>query len=282
MTAAENGFEVRRIVVAIDSSRHAGAALMAAARLAARLHAELEGIYVQDINLARLAELPVGREIQFLTGRSRDFTAEALSAQNREQELAARRAIAKAAEQARITHGFRVAQGRVDVEVISAAGDADLLILGIGAQSPGGRVRLGQTARAAAERAPRSVLISKPGVESITTPLVCYDGSAGARRALNAALKISDAHGNNLTVLLIATDTAKADALRQEVLGAISDLRLEPRFLHGTHPTPEEICSFSTKCGADVLVISADSDLIAGADRLTILESIACPVLLVR
>lgn len=282
MTPAEVGFDVRRIVVAIDSSAHAAAALDAATTLAAQLHAELEGIFVQDVNLTRLAELPVGREIQFLTGRSRDFTTEALAAQNRDQETAARHAIAKAAAAARITHVFRVASGRVDVEIISAADNADLLIVGIGAQSPGGRARLGQTARAAADRAPQSVLISKPGARTISTPLVCYDGSVGARRALDAAIKILDSRKNRIAVLIIAGASEESDKLRKEVSDRLTPLKIQPTILQSAGPTPEQLCNFSAACGADVLVISGDSVLFTDDDRHVILESTRCPVLLVR
>ena len=48
----------RRILVALDASAHSHAALAAAVALAARLHAEIEGLFVEDINLLRLAELP--------------------------------------------------------------------------------------------------------------------------------------------------------------------------------------------------------------------------------
>jgi len=280
--STEHGFEIHRIVVAIDSSAHAASALEAAATLAAELHAELEGIFVEDINLARLAELPVGREIQFLTGQARDFTAAALAAQNKEQEFSARRAFAAAATRARITHVFRVARGLVDVEVISAAGNADLLILGMGGKSPGGRGRLGNTARAAAERAPHSVLISKPGVRSVGAPLVCYDGSVGAKRALEAAVRLSGVRNKGLTALIIARDMDQAGALRQEVDDRLKASPTRPKFLHSAHPVPDQMCRFATESGADVLVIGADCELIAGAEKLKMLEQIACPVLLVR
>jgi len=278
----EHGFEIRRIVVAIDSSAPAASALEAAAMLAAQLHAELEGLFVEDINLARLAQLPVGREIQFLTGQARDFTATALEAQNREQESSARRAIAAAAARARITYRFRVARGQVDVEVISAASNADLLILGIGGGAPGGRRRLGSTARAAAERAPHSVLISKPGMRQIGSPLVCYDGSDGAKRALEAAVRLSGVRERGIAVLIVAEDIDRAGMLRQEVNDRLDLLHMRPRFLHSAHPAPDQMCHFAAESGADILVIAADSLLIAGEDRLKMLEQVACPVLLVR
>lgn len=283
MTPPDKQFDVRRIAVAIDSSAHATAALEAAAALAAQLHAELEGIFVRDIALTRLAALPVGREIQFLTGRGRDFTADALDAQNREQEVSARRAIATAAAHARVAHAFRVAHGHVAVEVISAAGNADLLILGIGgSRSPGGRVRLGDTARAAAERAPRSVLLAKPGTRLVGTPLVCYEGSEGAQRALEAAVRILGAREKGLTVLIISEDIHGAAILRQEVENRLDPLRVQPQFLYSANPAPDQMCRLATDCGADVLVIAADSQVIAGAQRLQILESVVCPVLIVR
>ena len=282
MTRPQKEFAVRRIAVALDSSAHASAALEAAADLAAQLHAELEGIFVRDIALTRLAALPVGREIQFLTGRGRDFTADALDAQNREQEASARRAIASAAARARVAHAFRVAHGQVAVEVINAAGNADLLILGIGSRSPGGHARLGATARAAAERAPRSVLLAKPGTRLIGTSLVCYDGSDGAKRALEAAMRIFGVREKSLAVLITSEDGDRADLLRQEVEDWLAPFGVQPKFLHSTYPEPDQLCRFAIEFGADVLVIAADSQVIAGARRLRILESIVCPVMIVR
>ena len=282
MKPPKKAFEVRRIAVAIDNSAHAAAALEMAATLAAQLHSELEGIFVRDSDLTRLAALPVGREIQFLTGRGRDFTADALDAQNREQEVFARRAIATAAARARIAYAFHVAHGRVAVEVISAAENADLLILGIGSRSPGGRIRLGATARAAAERASRSVLISKPETRLIGAPLVCYDGSNGAKRALEAAIQILRAPEKGIAILIISEDLDGAAILRQEVEDRLNALRVQPRFLHSLHPTPYQMCRLAIESDADVLVIAADSHILVGTQRRQILESVACPVLLVR
>ena len=276
------GFDVRRIVVAIDSSSDAATALEEAAGLAARLHAELEGVYVQDINLVRLAGLPVGREIQFLTGKGRDFTVTTLEDDNRTQEFAARRAVAAAAARARVTYAFRTARGQVDVEVISAAGNGDLLILGTGSRSPGGRVRLGRTARAAAARAPRSVLLSKPGARSTGIPLVCYDESSGSRRALEAGLRVFGVHEGRLAVLILADDVAAAERLRRQVEDRLAPLNVRPRFLYGARPLAHEVCRLAGESGAGVLVMAADCAALDEPHRQEVLETVACPVLLVR
>lgn len=279
---AGDGFDVRRIVVAIDNSAHAVSALEAAVSLAVRLHAELEGVFIEDINLARLADLPVGREIQFLTGQGRDFTAASHADQTREQISTARRAIAQAAGRARVSHLFRVARGTVQTEVITAAENADLLILGLGQHVFGRRDRVGTTAKAAVERAPRSVLISKTGMRPIGAPLICYDGSVGARHALDAAIRISGAQENGLTVLIVAPGEEPATLLRQEVSERIAQSPIVPKFLHRAQLDPDQICRIARDSGSDLLVIGADSDIVAGPDRLDVLERIACPVLIVR
>ncbi len=282
MSRFEPAFDVRRIVVAIDSSADANAALEEAASLAARLHAELEGVYVQDINLVRLAGLPVGREIRFLTGEGRDFTTDALEAETRAQEFAARRAIAAAAARASVAYAFRIARGQVDVEVISAAGNGDLLILGTGNRSPWGGVRLGRTARAAAERAPRSVLISKPGARPVGVPLICYDGSGGSPRALEAGLRIFGVHEGRLAVLILADDVPAAERLRHQVEDRLASSGVRPRFLYGARPLAHEVCRLASESGAGVLVMAADCAAIDEPHRGEVLESVACPVLLVR
>ena len=54
---------LRRIVVGLDAGPRDRAALEAAAQLAARMQAELVGLFVEDIDLLHLAGLPFAREV---------------------------------------------------------------------------------------------------------------------------------------------------------------------------------------------------------------------------
>ena len=56
---------IRRILVALDSSRASLAALDAAVDLAGRIDAELLGIFVEDVELLRMADAPYAREILY-------------------------------------------------------------------------------------------------------------------------------------------------------------------------------------------------------------------------
>lgn len=282
MTETENVFTVRRIVVAIDNNSQTSGALDVAASLASYLNSELSGLYVEDINLVRLAALPIGREICFPNGICRDFTDQQLDAEYREQSTSARHAIARSASRARVTYSFRVARGQVEAEVISAAGEADLLVLGTGDSPLRPRRRLGRTALAALEHAPRSILIAKPHAHPINKLLVCFDGTEGGKRALQAAVRISGARTGSLTVLIAAEDLDKAAALRQEVGEILAPLDVQPNFLHCSKPTPEQTSALASRSEANLLVVGSDSPMMAGDRRTALIEAVNCPVLLVR
>ena len=59
-------FPLHRILVPLDASENSLTALDTAAELAAVLDAELEGLFVEDINLLQLCDFPFAREVSFL------------------------------------------------------------------------------------------------------------------------------------------------------------------------------------------------------------------------
>lgn len=85
--ATSNGTSptVERIIVLLDSSRAARAALAAAAELAARREARLLGLFVEDTDLLRSASLPFGREIGFTSGRIRPISTTDMERRLRQQ-----------------------------------------------------------------------------------------------------------------------------------------------------------------------------------------------------
>ena len=65
-----------RVCVAVDAAANAPDALRAAATLAAAFDAELAGLFVEDLNLVRAAELSFTRELGIESGVSRPLAAE--------------------------------------------------------------------------------------------------------------------------------------------------------------------------------------------------------------
>ena len=72
-----------RILVALDASPQSVAALRAAAELAALMEAELEGLFIEDINLLHLCGLPFSHEIGSYTAKRRQLDNLALERQLR-------------------------------------------------------------------------------------------------------------------------------------------------------------------------------------------------------
>jgi len=91
MTSAIEHTANRYIVVTLDASESGRPALQTAVRLAALLGAGLEGVFVEDINLIRLAGLPFLREV-----RPWSLADEEISTQRMQREL---RTLARRAEQ---------------------------------------------------------------------------------------------------------------------------------------------------------------------------------------
>lgn len=216
MSREDHGLAIRRILVALDSSRHSLAALEAAAELAAHTEAELLGLFVEDVNLLRLARLPFASQVSSASATAESVDSARMERELRGQAAQARRALAAAAERARVRWSFRVARGEVAAEVIAAAEEVDLITLGKRGLASNGQ-RLGSTAHAALSSARRSLLISQHGSPFRPPVLVVYDGSEGSRAALEVALRLARATGHRLVVLLV-NGTAVPPAELQEVV----------------------------------------------------------------
>lgn len=277
-------FEIRRIVVALDSSPNAQAALAAAGDLAVRMSAEIEALFVEDINLLRLAELNLGREFDLASRRLQPIDLEQLETWFLSQANEARRAIEAMARQSRVAVSFRVVRGSIEREVMAAVSGADLLVLGMAGRSIFVRSgRPGSTALAAAERAPRSVLLIRPGGRISGRAIVVYDGTKGANRALLAAARIADEGRDGLTVLLVGSDEDAASKLKTRALAQLTKLGLSDAvFRRLSQFRVENTCQIAYEAGADVLVVSADHPALEGETRERLLAEIGCPVLLVR
>ena len=196
---------IRRILVALDTSPHSHAALEAAANLAARLQAQLMGVYVEDMNLLRLAQLPFAHEIRYTSATLQKLDEVVVEKQLRSQASHARDALRQTAELHALEWSFRVLRGMVAAELLAAAAEADLLVLGRTSRQAGPHHVLGSTARSAVAQSQRSVLLMDTGFDLDQPPCLLYDGSEAAQRALQIAAAIARANGR-LSVLLLTPD----------------------------------------------------------------------------
>lgn len=196
---------VERILVAFDASPHSQVALRAAASVAAAMHAELQGLFVEDANLFQLCNSPFCREVGLRTAVVRQLEHHTVERQLRVLAAEMRRSLARVASAAQVRWSFHVARGAVEQELLAAAEHASLLSLGRAGWLAG--ASLGSTTRTIVQRTMRPLLIlgNRDGLRHPLT--VLYDGSASAERALTLAVRLAQQNRQTVTVLLVGQPT---------------------------------------------------------------------------
>ena len=230
MSAPPSRFALSRILVALDASPPSLAALNAAAALAARMDAELAGLFVEDIALLRLAESPFAREVLYYSSKEVPLTPASMEATLRAQSERARLALASAAERARVRWTFRTVRGEVTATVLDAAAEADLLALGTHSWSLSRRVRTGSTALEAASGSIPVLLIAEHGALPDGLIAVYYDGTPGTDRGLLAAAHLAQTGADNIVVLIAAKDPEHAATLHEEASRWVKQANVRVRY----------------------------------------------------
>jgi nucleotide-binding universal stress UspA family protein len=273
---------IRRILVALDASRHSLAALEAASELADALKAELVGIFVEDINLLHLAGLPFAREVRYLSSVDHPLDSPSMERELRMQAEQLRQTLARIAARRQLRWSFRVVRGEVTTELLSAAQQADLLAMGRASWTLARRARLGATAREVVAQALRSVLLLQQG-HSICAPVqIVYDGSSAAQRAVATAAHMASITGGHLIVTIVADVPEIAQRLQGEIEGRLQAQQIKGDYRQLIKPAAEELAHALRTAGGGTLIISADNPLLHGEGLPTLLDAIDCSVFLVR
>jgi len=270
---------IHSIAVAIDCSPHSKASLEAAAEMATRLKAELIGIFVEDINLLHMAGLPFAEEIRLYSTEKLD-TAQ-LERLLRHQAQQAREMLEHTAQPRTVRHTFRVLRGLVPEQVIQAALEADMLVLGRSGRSPSCRKGLGSTARSAIDEGSVNVMLMRPGVTASEGPLlVLYDASEASKRALATALEIA---GPASTLNLLINDPAPEalEHCKQETDAVVREKGLETEYYHLPFTDSRQLVSFIRMIDSGLLIIGKGMNLPETTVR-ELIDTIDYPVLVVR
>jgi hypothetical protein len=118
----------RIVVLALDTTP-GKRTLETALNLAALMQARVEGLFVEDIDLLRLATLPFAREIVSISAQMRPIASDALEKEMRSLALQVQRQLAREAEARQLEWGFSVVRDRLLRAARAAASDADLFIV---------------------------------------------------------------------------------------------------------------------------------------------------------
>jgi nucleotide-binding universal stress UspA family protein len=280
MPEPEQGKPIRRILVALDASPHSLAALQVAVELAVQLGAEVEGLFVEDINLLNLSDLPMARELVAYAIHPRRLDRIRMAEQLQTQARMARKALEDIAEKAQVHWTFRVVRGIIAAELLAAAEEMDLILLGRTGWS--NRRRVGSTTLAVASQSGRHTLIIRRGAHLGLPVGIVYDGSVHAQKAINTAVDLLRYQEGYLIIIIRAEDLETARQLQTEVSAWVRQRNLHShyRWLVGEDLTGLNALIQEESCG--ILVLPAEVEALRGEKLKPVLEQLQCPVLLVH
>lgn len=256
MAEERTDFAVRRIVIALDATCETLPALEAAAALAARWRAELRALFVEDVSLFHIAELPFTRQVA-VGPALQPFEPAGLDAELKAIARRAERALREMAKRQNLGWSFETVRGdRAAAEALAETGD--LLILECTTRPFAGHLRLRSRWQAVAERSRGRLLLLGP--QRVVRPpiVVAYDGSAAGDRALAAGLQLADDGHKRLRVLRTgAPGNAKAteDRVRRRAAGA--EVTVEFGSLRGLTANELRRATAGGACGLLILPATA-------------------------
>lgn len=262
-----------RVIVAIGPASPDPAALIAAAQLAQSAGAELAALFIEDINLLRLAELPFAQEIGMASATMRRLVSADVERALKRQAGELRHALAETAHAVRLEWTFGTARGRPARVLLEAAGEGDFVVLA----STAVRTLPHATLAGGVRSALRATLqAAKP--RRMRTVAAVLQGS-GALKVLVAAQQLAQSSAADLMLFLAGAQDAEFLAMVEAWLGERGvAARITP--LPGLEP-------------AQVAQLAADEDISAifwpgdGVEDIepevvALLEAISCPLVVVR
>ncbi len=266
-----------RIVVAFDAAPPGEAALETAIGLAAALGIELAGLFVEDLDLVRMAELPFTRELGLASVVTRPIGPADLERALRLQAESSRKWLESAASALNLRWSFEVVRGRAPAAVLEYAIGPGFVVFGT--------ALYGSAARGACPSAPPGVHRRARGERFRSLHLrpiaVLFDGSERAWRALSAAHALAATAGTRLVLLVAADGAGEFERLRDEVRSWLVERGAMARFLRLRSRGAADVVQAAKAEGAAALLWCGAA---VPADRETLralLAALGCPLVLI-
>jgi len=277
MTEHANEITVTRIVLAIDTSPHGRAALEFAAELAAQLSAELQGLFVEDLDLLRLSDLPFASEVSYPTAAPRRLDRARVERALKQSAEEVRRELSQAATRRHLRWSFQVTQGQLIQTTLAAATEGDVLIVGVASRLP----RMILPAAGSAGVAGAAGRGGSSRREPAWPVLVAYDGSNAGRRALAAAARLRGGTDHDLLVAISAPRQEDAPELRREASEWLRQRKIHAEIYPGNVTRGATLRDIARDERAGLIVLNRDNRLLDEAALKTLLDDAAFPVVLV-
>lgn len=275
---------IKNILVPQDGSTYSKAALDYSVWLAKKFGAGLKGLFVIDT---------VALEGPFLHDLSGSLGFEPFlnfSAKMREALEARGSTVIAAFDEACKDSGVKAESkmtlGIVAGEICEHAKVADLVVMGKrGVNAKFDYGLLGSTTESVLRRSPKPVLIVPEKFIEPKRPLLAYDGSPNASKAMSSAAEWSKTLGLPLTVLTIGA--AGEEALLSEARNYLAPYNIEAKFVRQEGDAPVAIESYYKDNGHDLIFIGTSHhsrivEMVMGSTTEHVMRTVEGPVFVER
>jgi nucleotide-binding universal stress UspA family protein len=213
LSEADPATALPRIVVSFDTTPVGEAALEAALGLAEILHAEIAGLFVEDVGLVRMAALPFTRELGLTSAALRPIESADIERALKLQAAQSRAWLEATAAALNVPWSFQVVRGESVNAVLEFTRESALLVMGSASAGVVGRsIRLVERAGARPSATARGTfhhLRARPIA-------MLFDGSERSLRALAAAHTLAARAATRLTLLVVADNAEDYERRRQQ------------------------------------------------------------------
>ena len=277
---------IKTILVGLDGSEHARAAMRYALWLGERLGATVVGLHVVDI---------VSIEGSFFHDVSGSLGFEPyLDFSSKMREVLHERGkgllqeFSDQASKSSVRSDTILVMGIVANEIAEQARTADLVVIGHrGVNEKFSTGLLGSTTESVTRKCPRPVLVSPAEFRPISRPVLAYDGSQRAAAAMHAAAEFCASLSLPLTVLTVAKDPDSGERVISDARKYLASYNLESDCVVQTGNAPEQIVAYLKQQGFDLLFIGAYGhsriiEMVLGSTTEYVLRNSSCPVFLNR
>jgi nucleotide-binding universal stress UspA family protein len=277
---------IKTILVGLDGSEHARAAVRYALWLGEHLGATVVGLHVVDI---------VSIEGSFFHDVSGSLGFEPyLDFSSKMREVLHERGkgllqeFSDQASKSSVRSDTILVMGVVANEIAEQARTADLVVIGHrGVNEKFSTGLLGSTTESVTRKCPRPVLVSPAEFRPINRPVLAYDGSQRAAAAMHAAAEFCASLSLPLTVLTVAKDPDGGERVINDARKYLAPYNLESDCVVQAGNAPEQIVAYLKQQGFDLLFIGAYGhsriiEMVLGSTTEYVLRNSSCPVFLNR
>lgn len=265
MTSARSDPPLWRVLLAFDHGGPATQPLATARTLIETLGGELAGLFVEDVNLLRVAALPFTREVGAISGISRPIELPDVERALRAQAEAAKQLLSELAVELSVPWSFRVERGHVLQSVLAQMTESVAAVL----------IPPRLSHRFAPATGPR---IRRP--RAARHLLVVWDRSSSETQTLAIALRLAEAQHAKVTLVVLGNELSASDSPPQALASLLASTPPGFRILSLPRSEAAVLARQLRAAGSDLLVLRWRALGEEPGEMRALIEGVGSPVVL--